>query len=195
MGNVVKLSRKEHRQSNKESFVNTTPQNYLGDMVRMQQPGVTFAGHAAEADMELNFDPDTSASLEKLNRDSIKLSQALDEYLDSLQETFVNSLLQQLSDSKTELRERLHLHLSPDGQLIVEGDENDAEKVCDILAKKPAIQKRFKNLSYLAMLSHGVDVTRQACHAIQESDEVLNPLFGHYHMYIKGSLSHFCVRE
>lgn len=192
---MVKLSRQGKSRSNKESFVNTTPQNYLGDMVRMQQAAVDTNMYAHEAVTDLNFDRDTVDSLEKLNQESIKLSRALDEYLDSLQETFVNTLLNQLADNKTELKERLHLHLSPDGQLVVEGDEHDAEQVCDIMAKKPAIQKRFKNLSYLAMLSHGVDVTRQACHAIREDKEADNPLFGHYHMYIKGSLSHFCVRE
>ena len=179
----------------KESFVNTANQNYLGEMIRVQQSGDVFYEYSPESGTVLNFDKDTTASIEKMQQDNSKLSQALDEYLDSLQETFVNTLLKQLADNKADLKERLHLHLSPEGQLVVEGDENDAEKVCDILSKQPGIQRRFKNLSYLAMLSHGVDVARQACQAIQDNEDSVNPLFSHYHIYIKGSLSHFCVRE
>lgn len=176
--------------------MNTANQNYLGEMIRVQQSGETFYEYSPEAGSELHFDAETMSSLEKMQQDNAKLSKALDEYLDSMQETFVNTLLKQLTDSKAELKERLHLHLSPEGQLVVEGDENDAEKVCDVLSKQPGIQRRFKNLSYLAMLSHGVDVARQACQAMQASDEdSVNPLFSHYHIYIKGSLSHFCVRE
>lgn len=174
--------------------MNTTSQNYLDDMVKMQQPNVERHEYSNDADAVLHFDEETRSSLERLNQDSLKLSRALDDYLDSLQETFVNSLLKQLADDNVSLQHRLHLHLSPEGQMVVEGDENDADKVCDVIAQKPAIQRRFKNLSYLAMLSHGVDVARQACQAIHE-DDANNPLFGHYHMYIKGALSHFCIRE
>ena len=175
--------------------MNTANQNYLGNMIRVQQPGDTFVEFSPEAGTTLDFDEETLSSLEKVQQNNITLSKALDEYLDSLQESFVNSLFKQLADNKADLKERLHLHLSPEGQLVVEGDENDTEKVCDILSSQPGIQRRFKNLSYLAMLSHGVDVARQAYQAIQSDGDRENPLFSHYHIYIKGSLSHFCVRE
>lgn len=175
--------------------MNTASQNYLDDMVKMQHQNVEHYEYPADADSVLHFDEDTISSLEKLNQDSLRLSKALDEYLDSLQETFVNSLLKQLADNNVNLQNRLHLHLSAEGQMVVEGDENDADKVCHIISQKPAMQRRFKNLSYLAMLSHGVDVARQACQAIHDDDDMTNPLFGHYHMYIKGALSHFCIRE
>ena len=100
-----------------------------------------------------------------------------------------------LDAGKLELEERLHLYLSPEGRLVVEGSDNDAEKVCELISRKPALQRRFQELARLALLSHGVEVACQAHTALREPEqEADNPLFSRYHMCLKGPLSHFYVR-
>ena len=179
--------------------MNTDSQNHLTSMVRMQSGVSASVAAAVESDSgdvaPLSLEGRASRALQSLSRDGRELSQALEAHLDSLQESFMVLLHGQLEAGKLELEERLHLYLSPEGRLVVEGSDNDAEKVCELISRKPALQHRFQELARLALLSHGVEVACQAHTALQEPElKADNPLFSRYHMCLKGPLSHFYVR-
>ncbi|WP_304680062.1 hypothetical protein [uncultured Desulfovibrio sp.] len=182
-----------------EAFVNTNSQNHLASMVHMQSGSSVTIAAAVESDSGTDASillPDrASRALQNLARDGNELSQALEERLDSLQESFMALLQRQMNGDKLHLEERLHLYLSPEGCLVVEGSDTDTEKVCAIISRKPALQRRFQELARLALLSHGVEVACQAHTALQKSEqETGNTLFSRYHMCLKGALSHFYVR-
>ena len=173
-----------------------TSQNYLADMVNMQTDAASekaSAGSAGDGADARPFEGRAFQALQSLEQDGPELLLALEERLDAMQETFMRQLLGQMAENNTELEERIHLQLSPDGELVVEGNDRDSEKVCDIIAREPALRRNFKKLAKTAMLSHGVEVARQACASLDDTSAD-NPLFGHYHMYLKGALSHFYVR-
>ena len=179
--------------------MNTDSQNHLTSMVHMQSGVSASVAAAVESDSgdvaPLSLGGRASHALQSLSRDGRELSQALEAHLDSLQESFMALLHGQLDAGKLELEERLHFYLSPEGRLVVEGSDNDAEKVCELISRKPALQRRFQELARLALLSHGVEVACQAHTALRESEqEADNPLFSRYHMCLKGPLSHFYVR-
>ena len=56
------------------------------------------------------------------------------------------------------------------------------------------LQKSFKQMAQVAMLSHGVEMATQIHNDIIDQVEDANPLLGHYHMCLKGPLSHFYIR-
>lgn len=179
--------------------MNSNSQNHLASMVHMQSGASAAVTAAVESDSGTEASTllagRASRALQNLARDGNELSQALEERLDSLQESFMALLHGQMEAGKLDLEERLHLYLSPEGRLVVEGSDSDTEKVCEIISRKPALQRRFQELARLALLSHGVEVACQAHTALQEPEqEAENPLFSRYHMCLKGPLSHFYVR-
>lgn len=178
--------------------MNTDSQNQLASMVRMQ-PGAPALQEIAAPDLETaalsELADNTAVALQMLERDGRELSQALEARLDSLQESFMEILNKQLTEGKLRIEERLHLYLSPQGVLVVEGEDSDAEKLCELISANPVLQDRFQELARLALLSRGVEVARLAQDALRNPENSMeNPLFGRYHMCIKGPLSHFYVR-
>lgn len=185
----------------REEFVNTSSQNHLASMVHMQSGSSPVVAAAVEPDSATDADASAllagraSRALQNLVRDGNELSQALEKHLDSLQESFMALLQGQMEDDNLSLEDRLHLYLSPEGRLVVEGNDSDTEKVCEIISRKPVLQRRFQELARLALLSHGVEVACQAHAALQKQEQqVENPLFSRYHMCLKGPLSHFYIR-
>ena len=100
----------------------------------------------------------------------------------------------QLEERHLRPEDRLHLYLSPEGSLVVEGTDNDAALLCDIIARKPDLQKSFKEMAQVAMLSHGVELATQIQNDMLDHMEDAAPLLEHYHMCLKGPLSHFYIR-
>ena len=172
--------------------------NYISAMLHMQS-GVSEAAapirHNTATGQPLSDLDETSArTLHSLAKDGVGLVSALEARLDSLQEAFMDMLSTQLQERHLRPEDRLHLYLSPEGTLVVEGSDNDASLLCDIITRKPDLQKRFKQMAQVAMLSHGVEMATQIHNDILDQAEDVNPLLEHYHMCIKGPLSHFYVR-
>ena len=138
--------------------------------------------------------PEGKAVLRSLENDGQNLLHDLEEQIESSHEKFIALLRNNLRKNAVKLEDRLHLYLSSDGQLVVEGNDNDAERVHDIIAKKPILQSRFKELARLALLSHGIDVACQAHKAMKTPPDDEGIMFSRFHAYLKGQLSHFCVR-
>lgn len=179
--------------------MNSNNQNHLASMVHIQSGASAAVTAAVESDSGTEASAlladRASRALQNLTRDGNELSQALEERLDRLQESFMALLHGQMEAGKLDLKECLHLYLSPEGRLVVEGSDNDTEKVCEIISRRPALQRRFQELARLALLSRGVEVACQAHTALQEPEQdAKNPLFSRYHMCLKGPLSHFYVR-
>lgn len=178
--------------------MNSDSQNQIASMVRMQTGAPALRGLVvadSEPDALSELAEEATHMLRLLSRNGQDLAQALEARLDCLQESFMQILRKHLDAGKLTLEARLHLFLSPEGRLVVEGEDGDAEKLCELISGEPALQRRFQELARLALLARGVDVARQAQNALespQNSPE--NPLFGRYHMCLKGSLSHFYVR-
>jgi len=178
--------------------VTTENNNYISAMLHMQSG-------ASEASATVRHTPTTERPLAELDETSIRtlnclakdgegLVSALEARLDSLQEAFMDMLNTQLQERHLRPEDRLHLYLSPEGTLLVEGNDNDANLLCDIIARKPDLQKSFKQMAQVAMLSHGVELAAQMHNDIMDQIEDGNPLLGHYHMCLKGPLSHFYIR-
>lgn len=183
--------------------MDTQSRNYLDSMVQMRSETASSEQFSDEASNEApnvqvlqGLASGAEQTLRTLTHGGEELSRALETRLDDLQESFMAQLHSQLAAGRLNLEDRLHLSLSPEGRLVVEGSENDADKLCELISRKPALQQRFQELSRLAMLSHGVEVVRQAHNALTDVniDAADNPLFSRYHICLKGSLSHFYVR-
>jgi len=141
------------------------------------------------------LDETSSRTLHCLAKNGESLVLALEERLDSLQETFMDILNSQLEARHLRPEDRLHLYLSAEGTLMVEGNDNDAALLCDIITRRPDLQKSFKEMARVAMLSHGVELAAQMHNDIaDQADDAANPMLGHYHMCLKGPLSHFYIR-
>lgn len=128
--------------------MNTDSQNQLASMVRMQ-PGAPALQEIAAPDLETaalsELADNTAVALQMLERDGRELSHALEARLDSLQESFMEILNKQLTEGKLRLEERLHLYLSPQGVLVVEGEDSDAEKLCELISANPVLRIAFRN--------------------------------------------------
>ena len=176
----------------------TDNNNCISAMLHMQSG-------ATEATSQARHYPTTGKALSGLDETSVRalnclakdgegLVTALEARLDELQEAFMDMLNTQLEERHLRPEDRLHLYLSPEGTLLVEGNDNDADLLCDIIARKPDLQKSFKQMAQVAMLSHGVELAAQMHNDIMDQIEDGNPLLGHYHMCLKGPLSHFYIR-
>ena len=182
-----------------EDVVNTESRNHLAEMVHLRNGTTPLAAspRSATPDCLPPASPDsaTGRRLREFMTESAELLPALEEQLDALQETFVSLLERQFEKEKFTPAHRLHIFLSPEGKLVVEGEDDDADKVCAIFSRQPQLQQRFRELARLALLTHGIAVARRA-HAAMEAgaDSDDEPLLARYHMCLKGALSHFYVR-
>ncbi len=178
--------------------MNTENRNHLAEMIHMRNGAAALAAPARIPDMDAlppSFDEVTEHRLQEFMAESAELVPALEAQLDSLQEIFVSLMERQFEQEKFSPGNRLHLFLSAEGKLVVEGDEEDTEQVCDIFSHSPRLLRRFRELARLAMLVHGIDVARTAHTAIRTGGDADDgPLLGRYHMCLKGALSHFYVR-
>lgn len=181
-----------------EEPVTTNSQNHLGSMLHVQAETALAGGDCesfGDSGALAGFDEAASRALRNLTVSGNHLAQALEARLDALQESFMALLNGQLAEARLTFEDRLHLYLSPEGRLVVEGSDADAEKLCEIISRKPILERRFQELARMALLSHGVEVARQAHNALQEPEKLVeNPVFSRYHMCLKGTLSHFYVR-
>lgn len=164
----------------------------------MRNEAASLAATARIPDMDAlspSLDEVTEHRLQELMAESAELAPALEAQLDALQETFVSLLERQFEKEKFSPGNRLHLFLSAEGKLVVEGDEEDTEQICAIFSHSPRLLRRFRELARLAVLAHGIDVARTAHTAILTGGDTDDePLLGRYHMCLKGALSHFYVR-
>ena len=120
---------------------------------------------------------------------------SLENQLDILQEEFIAQLSVELEARGIHIDGRLHLSLSGDGTMILEGEEKDTDRMQEILSESIVLQESFKELARLALLTHGITVACAADQATTNGDLGEKPeIFSHYHAYIKGSLSHFYIR-
>lgn len=178
--------------------MNTESRNHLAEMIHMRNGVTPLAAPARIPDMDAlppTLDDATEHRLQEFMAESADLVPALEAQLDSLQEIFVSLMERQFEKEKFSPGNRLHLFLSAEGKLVVEGDGEDAEQACAIFSRSPRLLRRFRELARLAVLAHGIDVARMAHTAIcTGGDTDDEPLLGRYHMCIKGALSHFYVR-
>ena len=115
-------------------------------------------------------------------------------FLFAQKEKFIRLLTHAMQKAGVKLENRLHLSLSPQGDLIVEGDDNDTDKMREILSRSDLLQKKFRELAYISFLSYGIDMVCQAKEAMDEDSDEQGCLFSHFHAYIKGTLSHFYIK-
>lgn len=185
--------------------MNTESRNHLTEMIHLRNGATPLAAAplATESDTlpPAPLDDATARRLRDFMLEGAELLPILEEQLDALQETFVSLMERQFEKEKFTPANRLHLFLSADGKLVVEGADDDADRVCAIFSRHPLLQRRFRELARLALLTHGLAVARTA-HAAMEGSEAAageaasegEPLLGRYHMCLKGALSHFYVR-
>lgn len=177
--------------------MNTESRNHLAEMIHMRSGTPPLAAPARTPDMDAlppTLCDDTEHRLQDFMAGSAELVPALEAQLDSLQETFVSLMERHFEKERFCPGNRLHLFLSAEGKLVVEGDEEDTEQVCAIFSRSPRLLRRFRELARLAVLAHGIDVARTAAAMCTDSDADDEPLLGRYHMCLKGALSHFYVR-
>ena len=137
----------------------------------------------------------SSALVRLLAEEGEGLVRALEARLDTLQEGFLDTLNRQLAERQMHPADRLHLFLSPEGSLMVEGNDSDADMLCEIIDRRPDLRASFREMAQMAMLSHGVELATRARNGMEGKDDGdIAPLLGHYHMCLKGSLSHFYIR-
>ena len=167
--------------------MNSSNENYLESMVNMGQPVQDVGPDTGRQEAIL--------ALNCLEQDGPMLLRTLDEQIEQLQEDFVTGLRTQMPEEQLGLGERLHLCLSAEGKMLVDGADSDVEKVSNVLANRPELQNTFRELAKLSLLSHGIDVACQAQAALRDADAEGNSvMFSHYHACLKGQLSHFYVR-
>lgn len=176
----------------------TENNNCISAMLHMQTGAPEAASRARQgqiAGQPLSGLGDAPArTLHCLAKDGEELVTALEEQLDSLQEAFMDMLNMQLEERSLRPEDRLHLFISPEGTLVVEGSDNDADLLCDIIARRPDLQKSFKQMAQVAMLSHGMELATHIHNDMVDQSEDATPLLGRYHMCLKGPLSHFYIR-
>ena len=179
--------------------MNTESRNHLTEMLHLRNdaPALAASPRAANAGtMPVPPLDDTLAErVAEFMREGAELAPALEERLDALQEGFVSQLERQFEKERFSPANRLHIFFSPEGKLVVEGADDDADKVCAIFSRNPALQRRFGELARLALLTHGISVARRAHEALETAGGAEEePLLARYHMCLKGALSHFYVR-
>ncbi|MDE7241070.1 MAG: hypothetical protein K2N62_04195 [Desulfovibrio sp.] len=179
--------------------MNTESRNHLTEMLHLRNGATPLAAspYSAKTDTlsPTSLDDATARRLRDFMLEGAELAPALEEHLDALQEGFVSQLERQFEKEKFTPVHRLHLFLSPEGKLVVEGEDDDADKVCAIFSRQPGLLRRFRELARLALLTHGIAVARRAHAALEAGSEAQEePILARYHMCLKGALSHFYVR-
>ena len=165
-------------------------------MVNMNMP----CGVEETLDMEtINENEDIFAGknfpmLDGLAMEGRQILETLESRIENLQEKFIRLLSHAMQKAGIKLENRLHLSLSPQGDLIVEGDDDDTDKMREILSRSDLLQKKFRELAYISFLSYGIDMVCQAKEAMDDEAGEQACLFSHFHAYIKGTLSHFYIK-
>ena len=185
--------------------MNTESRNHLTEMLHLRNGATPLAAAPLTTDGAIrppaSPDDTTARRLQEFMLEGAELLPLLEEQLDALQETFVSLMERQFEKEKFTPGNRLHIFFSAEGKLVVEGEDDDADKVCAIFSRHPLLQRRFRELARLALLTHGLAVARTAHAAMEAGDESRDdvaaegaPLLGRFHMCLKGALSHFYVR-
>lgn len=173
--------------------------NQISSMLHMQS-GRTDAGNNQYFGSSLSeplacLDDANLHILHDLERSGSGLVDAIELRLEAMQEAFMAQLQSCMKEQTLDFDERLVLYLSHTGDLVVEGKDQDAEKLCRIISEHPALQKYFHVMAKVALLAHGLSVASQAQGALKaNADDVDATVFSRYRMCLKGSLSHFYVR-
>lgn len=153
-----------------------------------------FRGYAGEETAPLDgLSQRHLALVEGIAQNGRTLTPALGELLEKLQEAFMAFLNGELAAAGVSLSGRMHLHLSPDGRLVVEGDDNEVESLCKILSANSFFKQRFQELSRLALLTAGLETFCNAHKASGHAVAIDVPL-DRYHLCFKNSLSHFFIK-
>lgn len=179
--------------------MNTESRNHLTEMLHLRNGATPLAASPLPAQADTlsptSLDDATARRLRDFMLEGAELAPALEEHLDALQEGFVSQLERQFEKEKFTPANRLHIFLSPEGKLVVEGADDDADKVCAIFSRQPSLLRRFRELARVALLAHGIAVARRAHAALEAGAEAVEePILARYHMCLKGALSHFYVR-
>ncbi|MCR4666244.1 MAG: hypothetical protein K5657_03000 [Desulfovibrio sp.] len=176
--------------------MNTTSLNHVESMVNLCKPcendllEVSNENGTEELLIGRVFPP-----MQALSAEGGQLIESLEKQLDTLQEAFIALLSKEMKRVGVHLENRLHLSLSEEGDVVVEGEDNDTDKVQEILSHSSELQSRFRELAHLTLLSQGIDMVCQAKAALEGNARCFSPIFSHYHAYIKGSLSHFYLKS
>ena len=173
-----------------EDTVNPHSSNQLASMANVQR-GMSAAVPCYDDMPQPPLDAAGERTLEQLERHGRGLVDHFEALLDAQQERFIVHLRQHLGEMVIE--SKLHFSLNAEGQLIIEGEDDSADDLCQIVAEIPSLQEEFQQLAKLALLSYGLDI---ACQAQAELDQegAQNSLFTRFHMCLKGPFSHFYVR-
>lgn len=173
-----------------EDTVNSHSSNQLASManvLRGMSPAVSCDDDAPQPPL----DAAGERTLEQLEQHGRGLVEHLEALLDARQERFIAHLRQHLGE--TDIEGKLHFSLNAEGQLIIEGEDEAAENLCQVVAEIPSLQEDFQELAKLALLGYGLDIACQA-QAELEQEGAQNSLFTRFHMCLKGPFSHFYVR-
>lgn len=134
-------------------------------------------------------------TLQDLSFEGKNFVQILEDRLDSMQKIFMDMLNSQLKEYCLQPEELLQLSLSSTGTLQVDGNAHDAAILHKILAQQPSLQQQFQEMAQIALLSHGMDITVQACNSLfNTQEEQETPPLEKFHMCVKGTLSHCYIR-
>ncbi|MCR5813482.1 MAG: hypothetical protein K6G15_03170 [Desulfovibrio sp.] len=176
--------------------MNTSTQNHLDEMVNMKMPDGVEETLSMEAmnESEDIFAGKNFSSLDGLAMEGRQILETLESRIENLQERFIRLLTTEMQRAGIQLENRLHLSLSDQGDLIVEGEDNDTDKVQEILSHSDLLQKKFRELAYISFLSYGIDMVCQAREAMEDQESEQSSIFSHFHAYIKGTLSHFYIK-
>lgn len=182
--------------------MNVENRNHLTEMIHLRKGATSLAPSPSSADLDRlppsSLDDVTARRVKDFLLEGAQLVPELEEHLDVLQEAFVSLMERQFDQEKFTPANRLHIFLSAEGNLVVEGADDDAEKVCAIFSREPQLLQRFKELAKLALLTHGLSVAQCAQAEIEGGGDAFDAeaasLLGRYHMCLKGALSHFYVR-
>ena len=174
--------------------MNTPTHNQLAAMVTMSRTGGQHVGQTLPAP-EKNAPAEDVQFRNTLTGCGPRVLERLEDEIERLQEEFIDVLFSEVEARGIKLDSRLHITISEEGELVVEGDEADTEKLQQLLAERATLTGSFRQLARLSLLAHGLDLACRAERALEDADDGdFTPALAHYHAYIKGALSHFYIR-
>ena len=165
-------------------------------MVNMNRPcsvEETLSMEAINANEDI-FADSTFPTLDGLAMEGRQILETLEDRIEKLQGKFIHLLSGEMQRAGITLENRLHLSLSDQGDLIVEGEDDDTDKVRELLSQSELLQKKFRELAYISFLSYGIDMVCKAREVMDDEDSEQGNIFSHFHAYIKGTLSHFYIK-
>lgn len=178
--------------------MNTQSRNHLTEMIQLRKETASLMLSSCSSPLNnphpSSLSDATPRRVKEFLDEGAQLIPELEEHLDCLQEVFVSLMEHQFAQENFKPSNRLHIYLSAEGKIVVEGSDDEAEKVCAIFSREPQLLQRFKDLARLALLTHGLSVAQCANSDIEENaDAEVASLIERYHMCLKGKLSHFYV--